>query len=83
LTLARAAQELRLRVINTGPPIPEALEGRLFDSLTSGRGGEGGHLGLGLYVVRLIVDFHKGQVRAFNQPDAGSVVFEIVLPAAR
>lgn len=82
LQLAREEEEVCLRVINTGPPLPHTLEGRLFDSLTSGRGGEGHHLGLGLYVVRLIVDFHKGSVRAFNHPEGGRVVFEIRLPAA-
>jgi Signal transduction histidine kinase len=79
LVLTRELQEICLQVINTGPPIPDVLQGRLFDSLTSGRGGEGHHLGLGLYVVRLIVDFHKGKVQAFNHPD-GKVVFEIRLP---
>lgn len=80
LVLTRELQELCLQVINTGPPLPDALQGRLFDSLTSGRDGEGHHLGLGLYVVRLIVDFHKGRVQAFNHPDGRKVVFEIRLP---
>jgi signal transduction histidine kinase len=79
--LARQHQDIRLRVINTGPAIPEALQGRLFDSLTSGRTGEGDHLGLGLYVVRLIVEFHRGRVRAFNHPDGDKVVFEITFPS--
>lgn len=80
--LSRHQHSVRLHVINTGPPIPDALEGRLFDSLTSARNGEGDHLGLGLYVVRLIVEFHQGQVRAFNHPGGGKVVFEITLPPA-
>lgn len=80
--LSRQGRSIRLQVINTGPAIPDSLQGRLFDSLTSGRTGEGDHLGLGLYVVRLIVEFHQGQVRAFNHPDGGKVVFEITLPPA-
>lgn len=80
--LARWRQDICLQVINTGPAIPEALQGRLFDSLTSGRTGEGDHLGLGLYVVRLIVEFHHGRVRAFNHPDGDKVVFEVALPSA-
>lgn len=78
--LTRELEEVCLQVINTGPPIPDALHGLLFDSLTSGRGGEGHHLGLGLYVVRLIVEFHKGKVQAFNHPDGDKVVFEVRLP---
>lgn len=80
--LSRQGRSIRLQVINTGPAIPDSLQGRLFDSLTSGRTGEGDHLGLGLYVVRLIVEFHQGQVRAFNHPDGGKVVVEITLPPA-
>lgn len=82
LVLARQDKWLRLQLINTGPPLPESLQGRLFDSLTGTRAGEGHHLGLGLYIVRLIVQYHQGQVRAFNQPDDGRVVFEVLLPAA-
>lgn len=80
-SLSRQRQFLCLQVINTGSAIPEHLQGRLFDSLTSGRTGEGDHLGLGLYVVRQIVEFHQGQVRAFNHVDGEKVVFEILLPA--
>ena len=58
-------------------PQEDALRGG-----ASGRTGEGDHLGLGLYVVRLIVEFHQGQVRAFNHPRGGKVVFEITLPPA-
>lgn len=80
LVLTRLERWIRLEVINTGPPLPEALQARIFDSLTGTRAGEGHHLGLGLYVVRLIVQYHQGEVRAFNHPDGGRVVFEILLP---
>jgi two-component system sensor histidine kinase ChvG len=81
LVLARMDKWVRLQIINTGPPLPETLHGRIFDSLTGTRAGEGHHLGLGLYVVRLIVQYHHGQVRAFNHPAGGRVVFEVLLPA--
>ncbi len=57
-----------LRVANQGPPLPETLRGRLFDSMVSLRGGEDGrpHLGLGLYIVRLIAELHRGAVAAVN-----------------
>lgn len=82
LVLNRHQHEVILQVINLGPPLPDALQDRLFDSLTSTRSGDGEHLGLGLYVVKMIARFHKGRVRAFNHPDGQRVVFEIVLPAA-
>lgn len=81
MLLVRQDKWVRLQVINTGPPLPENLQERIFDSLTGTRAGEGHHLGLGLYVVRLIVQYHQGQVRAFNHPGGGRVVFEILLPA--
>ncbi|MBC6904664.1 HAMP domain-containing protein [Saccharophagus sp. K07] len=82
LHLSRHANELCLRVINTGPPLPESLQDRIFDSLTSSRAGDGQHLGLGLHVVKMIVRFHKGKVRAFNLAEEQKVVFEVVLPLA-
>ncbi|GIX32176.1 MAG: hypothetical protein KatS3mg125_0132 [Lysobacterales bacterium] len=61
----------RLAMENDGPPLPEGAENRLFDSLVSlrERGSERGtHLGLGLYVVRLIAEAHQGAARAENRP---------------
>ena len=41
---------------------------------------ESHHLGLGLYIVRLITDFHHGEVNAYNIPDNSGVIFEVKLP---
>lgn len=38
------------------------------------------HLGLGLYIVRLIVEYHQGHIRAENRPDKQGVVFSLNLP---
>lgn len=80
----------RLAVENSGPPIAEETRGRLFDSMISLReadrtrgGPEGAHLGLGLYIVRLIAEFHGGQVRASNLAEAGGVRFEVEVPLLR
>ena len=56
----------RLRVANEGPPLPESMRGKLFDSMVSIRAERGGepHLGLGLYVARLIAEFHGGGIDA-------------------
>jgi len=61
--------EARLTVINAGPPLPEAMRARLFDSMVSVRApGKAGapHLGLGLYVARLIAQYHGGAMEAEN-----------------
>lgn len=84
LALRREANSLVLQVSNDGPPLPEAMQGRIFDSLVSVRAPDAQrhHLGLGLYVVRLIVAFHGGQITAFNRPEGTGVVFEVRLPVA-
>ena len=77
--------EAVLDVINQGPPLPEALEGKLFDSLVSGRKGDGGadpHLGLGLYVARLIARFHGGRLAADNLPGGDGVRMRATVPLA-
>jgi signal transduction histidine kinase len=40
------------------------------------------HLGLGLYIVRLITEFHNGQVSARNRPDTEGVEISVKLPLA-
>ena len=41
------------------------------------------HLGLGLYIVRLITQFHGGEANAENLPRDGGVIFSITLPLAK
>lgn len=74
-----------LRVENHGPELPESIRESLFDSMVSLRGeGRGAvpHLGLGLYIARLIAEFHGGALRAENLPGGGGVAFEARLPRA-
>jgi len=40
------------------------------------------HLGLGLYIVRLVAEFHGGRAAAANRADGSGVVFELAFPAA-
>ena len=78
--------QVRLSVENEGPPLPAAMHGRLFDSMVSVRGkhvGDEPHLGLGLYIVRLIAEFHGGSVRAENRADGRGVIIAVTLPEAR
>jgi len=76
-----------LAVQNAGPPLPEAAVARLFDSmvtlrepLAGGPAQDAAHLGLGLYIVRLVAEFHGGGVRAVNLPGGQGVRFEVELP---
>jgi len=76
VSLAAADGAVALAVRNQGPPLPESLGGKLFDSMVSGRADRGGgepHLGLGLYVARLIAEFHGGTIGAENLASGGGV----------
>jgi signal transduction histidine kinase len=68
-----------LRVENDGPPLADAIRDSLFESMVSLRSeGSAGtpHLGLGLYIARLIAEFHGGTLHAENRPGGGGVAFE-------
>ena len=83
--LERGDTELRLSVENEGPLLPDAMHGRLFDSMVSVRGdqvGDAPHLGLGLYIVRLIAEAHRGRAMAQNRDDGRGVVVSVTLPYA-
>lgn len=75
-----------LAVCNPGSQLPDTMRDQLFDSLISLRersaDAEGTHLGLGLYIVRLIAQAHSGRVEAFNLADGKGVCFRVSLPTA-
>ncbi|MEW8506512.1 MAG: ATP-binding protein [Candidatus Thiodiazotropha sp.] len=69
-----------IKLRNQGPKIAESDISKLFHTLESKRDAEDNqiHLGLGLYLVRLIAEFHEGDTWAENQTDG--VCFVISLP---
>jgi dedicated sortase system histidine kinase len=85
IAVRRSGGHAVLSVENDGPPLPSNAEARLFDSmvsLRSPREGEAPHLGLGLYIVRLVAEFHGGRAQAANRADGSGVRFAVSLPAA-
>jgi len=77
------ASSVAIAVDNDGPLLPEGMEGRLFESMVSVRAAAGGnepHLGLGLYIARVIAQFHGGTVAAANKADGSGVVVTVTLP---
>lgn len=84
VALARETHSCTLSVRNEGPLLPPQLDNRLFESLVTSRSSVNGkpHLGLGLYIVRLIADFHRGAVTATNLPDHSGVTISLELPLA-
>jgi signal transduction histidine kinase len=82
VSLRRSEAQCELAVRNSGSHLPKELQERLFDSLVSFREKRGGepHLGLGLYIVRLVAESHNGTVRAGNLEGGKGVEFVISLP---
>jgi signal transduction histidine kinase len=78
----RLDEQGTLTVSNSGPLLPAEMAGRLFESMVSVRpaGAREPHLGLGLYMVRLIAEFHGGHARAANREDGSGVVVKVHCP---
>jgi signal transduction histidine kinase len=75
-----AGRRLVLTVVDEGPGLSEADLPRLFDPYFSRK--DGG-VGLGLAMVKRIVEEHGGRVTAGNRSDGGpGAVFRISLPVA-
>jgi two-component system, OmpR family, sensor histidine kinase ChvG len=86
VALERDVLDIRLSVANQGPPLPLKMHGRLFDSMVSVRTEQSRdqpHLGLGLYIVRLIAEFHGGRATAMNRSDTQGVIVSVDLPLVR
>src|SRR6266513_933382 len=89
ISLSVANGFIELGVENKGPLLPEEMRGKLFESMVSVRGerrGEGKsvepHLGLGLYIARLIAEFHGGEVHARNLPSGEGVAVSATFRSA-
>jgi dedicated sortase system histidine kinase len=69
-----------LEILNKGPLLPKEMKGQLFESMVSVRPHKTDnepHLGLGLYIARLIAEFHHGKINAANTEHADGVVISI------
>ncbi|MFW5426179.1 MAG: sensor histidine kinase, partial [Methylophagaceae bacterium] len=71
-----------LTIKNSGPHLPEGMEQQLFQPMVSIREAVTQspvpHLGLGLYIVKLIAELHDGQITAHNWQQG--VEFRLELP---
>ncbi|HET8542339.1 MAG TPA: HAMP domain-containing sensor histidine kinase [Anaeromyxobacter sp.] len=82
LRVAREADRAVLVVEDDGPGIPPDAVERVFDAYEKvDRAGQEQGLGLGLYIVRQIVEAHGGTIRA-EAGGAGGARFRVELPAA-
>lgn len=70
-----------ITVSDNGPGLPPGKEEQLFEKFTRGQDESAvAGVGLGLAIVRAIVEAHKGRVRAETRPEGGAR-FTLTLPA--
>jgi two-component system OmpR family sensor kinase len=70
-----------LSVTDTGPGIPEAERGRVFDRFHRVPGTAAGGSGLGLALVRSVANRHEGQVVLESGPRGTGLRVVVILPA--
>ncbi len=81
VNLRRDEEVIDLSVLNDGPTLPDDIVDRLFDPMvSSAKDARKTHLGLGLYIVRLVAESHRGQVRAENRRGSRGVEVTVSLP---
>jgi dedicated sortase system histidine kinase len=82
VTLEKKGQKTALMICNQGPLLPDNMQNELFDSMVSVRHQKDiqqPHLGLGLYIARIIADYHKGNVSIYNNEKSDGVCVRITL----
>lgn len=75
----RFLQALWLTVTNTGSVLPRELQEKIFEPFFTTK--ETG-MGLGLAIVRQVVDGHGGRIQAAGDPKTNTTTFRIFLPVA-
>jgi len=82
--LIRSEANAEIRIEDSGPGIPEDFIPRIFDRFSQADGSstrKHGGLGLGLAIVRHLVELHGGTVYASNGPSGRGAVLTVRLPA--
>jgi two-component system sensor histidine kinase ChvG len=86
IRLTNENDEAVIRVINEGPALPSAMQDKLFDSMISvrqNRDANSSHLGLGLYIAKVITHFHGGKIDIKNREDVSGVIVTVSIPLMR
>lgn len=79
IRVAQTAAQMQVDIQDSGKGIPAALQARIFEPfVTTKSKGEGS--GLGLSIVKKIVERHAGSIQVTSQP--GQTVFSVLLPRA-
>jgi len=82
ISLQETSSTITIHISNNGKHLPEMMQDRLFDSMVSMRDTKRQaqpHLGLGLYIARLITEFHQGTITASDHHNPAGVTVSIML----
>jgi PAS domain S-box-containing protein len=77
----RDRDDVLLKVRDTGMGLPADLLPRLFELFAQAESGSQGGLGIGLHLVRGLVEMHGGSVLAFSEGPGEGSEFVVRLPA--
>jgi len=82
ISMSITSDAVLIHVENQGALLPDNMRQELFHSMVSIRQEKTDkpHLGLGLYIVRLVAEYHQGSITADNLADHSGVVFTLRLP---
>lgn len=84
ITVESRGSWTRVEIKNDGPSIPKGEQDRIFEPFVRGSNAEsasGTGLGLGLHIVKTIVEGHGGRVGVVSSPEQGTA-FWFTLPSA-
>jgi signal transduction histidine kinase len=73
---------VRISVLDRGPGVPVAEVARVFERFSRGSQVTAPGMGLGLYLVKTLVERQGGHITVTKRPDGGAA-FHVGLPASR
>jgi two-component system sensor histidine kinase ChvG len=84
IKIERVKNDAKIIITDEGPGFNESNIGKVFERFYSNRPKEmfGQHSGLGLNIVKSIVESHKGHIKAYNLDGIRGAAIEIDLPIA-
>ncbi|MBM7070854.1 proteobacterial dedicated sortase system histidine kinase [Shewanella sp. 202IG2-18] len=86
ISVTQDSDAVIVSVTNEGPKLPLGMENEIFSSLISIRENNSNsppHLGFGLYIAKLIAEFHNGSISAKNRTDVDGVLVTVLFPKYR
>jgi PAS domain S-box-containing protein len=86
LSVERSGDEVEIAVTDTGAGIPAAFLPHVFERFRQAEGGSArklGGLGLGLSIVRHVIEAHRGSVTAASDGPGKGATFTVRLPILR